>query len=105
MEQFLLDNAGRYQSLIQRFKPPRQKVNKHQDEGVSPSISVAARIRPMLEEEVLSGQVVAASARDGEPEIVDVHELRRVIRGLPTINVCEVPILIAIKHDYLLEKE
>ena len=92
MERFLLDNAGRYQNLVQRFKPPRQKVNKRQDEGVSPSISMAARIRPMLEEEVSSGQVVAASPRDGVPGIVDVHELRRVVRGLPTINVCEVPI-------------
>jgi hypothetical protein len=43
----------------------------------------------MLDEEVSSGQVVAAFPREGENDKVDVHGLRRVIRGLPTINVRE----------------
>ncbi|KAI7969126.1 hypothetical protein EIK77_006031 [Talaromyces pinophilus] len=89
MERYLLENTEPYKLLVQRFKPPHRKVAERIQKGINPTTSVVARIRPILDEEVSSGQVVAAFPRDGEDDTVDVHELLRVIRGLPAINVRE----------------
>ncbi|PCG92398.1 Hypothetical protein PENO1_088930 [Penicillium occitanis (nom. inval.)] len=86
MERYLLENTEPYKLLVQRFKPPHRKVAERIQKGINPTTSVVARIRPILDEEVSSGQVVAAFPRDGEDDTVDVHELLRVIRGLPAIN-------------------
>lgn len=83
MEQFLLDNAARHQMLISRLKPPpKTKVNYE-----TSNITVAARIRPMLEHETSSGQVVAVFPRVDDSGVVDLHDLRRVVRGFPPLNV------------------
>ncbi|KAF3386897.1 Diatom spindle kinesin-1 [Penicillium rolfsii] len=84
MEQFLLDNAARHQMLVERFKPPRQRTESKSEASTS-NITVATRIRPMSDEEILSGQVVAVFPRGNSSEIVDVHDLRRVVRGFPPL--------------------
>ncbi|KAJ5180100.1 hypothetical protein N7492_003310 [Penicillium capsulatum] len=77
MEDFLLENAARHQHLVKAWnlknKPPIKD-----DAVTSPNITVATRIRPMLEHEVSSGQVVATFPRTGASGVVDIHELRRV---------------------------
>ncbi|KAJ5123044.1 hypothetical protein N7448_009141 [Penicillium atrosanguineum] len=84
MEEFLLQHADRHQHLIRQFKPkPRPNEG---DPVTSPKITVATRIRPLLDEETASGQVPAAFARVGESGVVDLHELRRVVRGPPPLN-------------------
>jgi kinesin family protein 2/24 len=85
MDDFLLQHAGRHQQLVRQFKPkPRPNEG---DPVTTPNIAVATRIRPMLEEEMASGQVPAAFARAGESGVVDLHEIRRVVRGPPPLNV------------------
>lgn len=89
MESFLLQNATRHQHLIKKFKPKPCAIKP---ENTSPhaSIQVATRIRPILADEVSSGQVPAAFPRFGETGTVDLHELRRVVRGPPPLNVMNV---------------
>jgi kinesin family protein 2/24 len=86
MERFLLDNAARHQMLLQRFKPPRQKTESN-PEATTSNITVGTRIRPMFKEELLSGQVAAVFPRVDSSGVVDLHELRRVVRGFPPLNV------------------
>lgn len=86
MERFLLEHATRHQMLVQKFKPSPQKA-KCQYDAPSSNITVATRIRPILDEEVSSGQVVAIFPRVDEKGIVDLHELRRVVRGFPPLKV------------------
>ncbi|KAJ5772353.1 hypothetical protein N7520_002882 [Penicillium odoratum] len=86
MEQYLLENVTRYQTLIQRFKKPAQKATGSNDAEMSSEMVMATRIRPLLEEEISSGQVVAIYPRDEKSGVVDLHELKRVVRGLPTLN-------------------
>lgn len=90
MEDFLLSNAARHQQLVRQFKP-RPRATGGEDAITSPNIAVATRIRPMLDEEKSSGQVPAVFPRHrlllSEKGVVDLHELRRVVRGPPTLNV------------------
>ncbi|KAJ5350530.1 hypothetical protein N7541_008257 [Penicillium brevicompactum] len=74
MEQFLLDNAARHQLLISRLKPPKKTKVTYE----ASNITVAARVRPMLEHETSSGQVVAVYPRVDDSGVVDLHDLRRV---------------------------
>ncbi|OKL58682.1 hypothetical protein UA08_06026 [Talaromyces atroroseus] len=84
MEQFLLDSVPRYQSLVRAFKPPQS--NKPTDTTNSSNITVATRIRPMLDDEISSGQVAGVFARKGGSGSVDIHELRKKVRGPPILN-------------------
>ncbi|KAF7714022.1 Uncharacterized protein PECH_000530 [Penicillium ucsense] len=84
MEQFLLDNAARHQMLVQRFKPPRQKTGSKSKTTPS-NITVVTRVRPISSEEESSGQVVAVFPRSDSSGAVDLHELRRVVRGFPPL--------------------
>ncbi|KAL4877575.1 P-loop containing nucleoside triphosphate hydrolase protein [Aspergillus karnatakaensis] len=85
MEQFLLENVKRYQTLVERFTPPRTK-EAAKNLQTSPNLTVATRIRPILEKELQSGQVSAVFPRQGEDATVDIHELRNVPRGWPLLN-------------------
>ena len=85
MDDFLLANAVRHQTLVKQFKPPRSKAPDTTAYSTA-NIVVATRIRPMLDEEITTGQVVAAFPRAGN-DVVDLHELRRVVRGPPPLNV------------------
>ncbi|KAJ5595471.1 uncharacterized protein N7459_001679 [Penicillium hispanicum] len=86
MDDFLLQNAARHQKLVKLFKPPRPTASEATHDSSSSNIVVATRIRPILDEEITSGQVVAAFPRAGENGVVDLHELRRVVRGPPPLN-------------------
>lgn len=90
MEEYLLQNVQRYQVLIKRFVPPPAKRNVAPEPATS-DLVVATRIRPMLEDEMSSGQVPAIFTREKETGVVDLHELKRVVRGLPTLNVSTSP--------------
>jgi kinesin family protein 2/24 len=93
MEQYLLDNVSRYQSLVERFRPqhPVAAANIHLLN--SSSIIIATRTRPILASETSSGQVRAVFPRNNEIGAMDIHELRRVVRGLPTLNVSQTYLL------------
>lgn len=86
MDQYLLDNVARYQTLLSRFKPPTKKASENKP-PTGENIIVNTRIRPLLEAEISSGQVIATFPRGDRSGVVDLHELKRVVRGLPTMNV------------------
>ncbi|KAJ5887512.1 hypothetical protein N7495_007553 [Penicillium taxi] len=60
MEEFLLSHAVRHQALVRKFVPHKQGADKKES---STNIVVATRIRPMLENEISSGQVIATFPR------------------------------------------
>ncbi|KAM0196954.1 hypothetical protein ACHAPA_006131 [Fusarium lateritium] len=84
MDQFFLDNAQRYQELVNRFKPEPIKTKSSSDES-NPDITIATRIRPMLDEEREGGQISGVFPRNNLPGVVDLHELRKRVRGPPTM--------------------
>ncbi|KAL4937000.1 P-loop containing nucleoside triphosphate hydrolase protein [Aspergillus oleicola] len=85
MDQDLLDNVQRYQALVGRFKPPVEKEPVGQL-SMNPNLVVATRIRPLLEQKTESGQIPGVFPRPGQDGVVDIHEMRKVVQGLPTLN-------------------
>ncbi|KAK0649098.1 P-loop containing nucleoside triphosphate hydrolase protein [Cercophora newfieldiana] len=87
MEQFLIDNAAHYNSLVAAYKPrPDKKGPASTDTGSgNPDMIVSTRIRPMLEEETTQGFPPGVFPRKGA-NIVDLHELRKAVRGTPSLN-------------------
>ncbi|KAL2143376.1 hypothetical protein VTI28DRAFT_10490 [Corynascus sepedonium] len=89
MEQFLIDNAERYNKLVAAFKPSTlNSKQKGVTDAVSPDIVVSARVRPMLDEEVAQGFPIGVHIRSGT-HVVDLHELQQPVRGLPRIRSSE----------------
>ncbi|KAM0505750.1 hypothetical protein ACHAP8_001982 [Fusarium lateritium] len=84
MEQFIMDNAQRYDDLVKRSKPAPIRA-KPSDEESNPDITIATRIRPMMEDEKEEGQLIGVFPRKTLPGAVDLHELRRPVRGPPTL--------------------
>ncbi|KAL2129338.1 hypothetical protein VTI74DRAFT_7930 [Chaetomium olivicolor] len=84
MEQFIIDNAERYKTLVARFKPTPSAAKGSSSTAASPDIVVSTRIRPMLEDELSQGFPCGVYLRDGT-NVVDLHELKRPVRGLPTL--------------------
>ncbi|KAF5025969.1 hypothetical protein F66182_1937 [Fusarium sp. NRRL 66182] len=84
MDQFLLDHAERYQELVKRFKPQPSKAKPSHDE-TNPDITIAARLRPMLDDEKEGGQLAGVFPRRELPGTLDLHEMRRPVRGLPLL--------------------
>ncbi|KAL4915714.1 P-loop containing nucleoside triphosphate hydrolase protein [Aspergillus aurantiobrunneus] len=85
MERFLLDNVQRYHALVGRFKPPHVQEAKAGLQ-TSPNLVVATRIRPVLEKESQLCHASVVFPRPGDSGAVDVHQLRHVVRGLPTLD-------------------
>ncbi|KAK3317300.1 P-loop containing nucleoside triphosphate hydrolase protein [Cercophora scortea] len=85
MEQFLIDNADRYRNLVKAFKPTPVKKGAVETSAASPYITVCARIRPMLEEELAQGFPEGVIPR-ANSNTTDLHELRQKVRGPPVIN-------------------
>ncbi|KAK3386173.1 P-loop containing nucleoside triphosphate hydrolase protein [Podospora didyma] len=86
MEEFMLENADRYKTLVNGFKPaPASKKAASETTSASSDIIVATRIRPMLADETTAGFPESVFRR-GDTNTVDIHELRRPVRGLPTLN-------------------
>ncbi len=89
MDQYLLEHANRYTSLVRGFKPD-QKQKVVTDAG-NPDVVVAVRLRPLLPDEVNNGINQGVFIRPNINGLFDVHELKRPIRGppaLPTLRVC-----------------
>lgn len=86
MEQFMLEHAERYRRLVAAFKPTTSGPKAADSTAASTEILVSTRLRPMLEDEINQGFPPGVYQR-GRSNTVDVHELRRPVRGLPTINV------------------
>ncbi|KAF5548715.1 diatom spindle kinesin 1 [Fusarium mexicanum] len=84
MDQFFLDHAQRYQELVNRFKPAPIK-SKTSNEESNPDITIATRLRPMLDDEKEGGQLIGAFPRNNAPGVIDLHELRRPVRGPPPL--------------------
>lgn len=88
MEEFLVQNAKRYQSLVKAFKPGAStQTSTATNASTSPDIVVSTRIRPLLDEEACAGFSESVFPREAKPGVVDVHELRNTVRGLPTLKV------------------
>ncbi|KAJ3531461.1 hypothetical protein NM208_g8867 [Fusarium decemcellulare] len=83
MDEFLLENAQRYQVLVSRFKPTEIKARPGTDGESNPEITIATRLRPMLEDEKEAGLVTGVFPRSISPGTVDLHELRKTPRGPP----------------------
>ncbi|KAK3987339.1 kinesin-like protein Klp59C [Cladorrhinum sp. PSN332] len=84
MEEFYIQNAERYKKLVGVFKPGPSTVKVTDP---NPDIIVSARIRPMMEDETAQGFPEGVHARTtGNTNTVDLHELRRPPRGLPSLN-------------------
>ncbi|KAH7009979.1 P-loop containing nucleoside triphosphate hydrolase protein [Ilyonectria destructans] len=84
MDQFIVDNAARYKSLVMRFEPkasgPKAEVAPASD------MLVTTRLRPLLPEEEAAGLPSSVFPRLRSPGVLDIHELRQPVRGLPTIK-------------------
>lgn len=88
MEEFLVQNAKRYQALVKAFKPGAStQTSTLANASTSPDIVVSTRIRPLSDEEASAGFSDSVFTREAQPGVVDVHELRRPVRGLPTLKV------------------
>lgn len=88
MDQFYLDNAALYQTLVKAVKPkPVSKTAYAQTETTSPDIVVGARIRPLLDEDVATGFPCAVFPRQDQSSVVDIHDLYNHPRGRPLLKV------------------
>ncbi|KAJ4168060.1 hypothetical protein NW754_011874 [Fusarium falciforme] len=85
MDQFTLENAQRYQVLVDRFKPAPTKGKPVAEES-NPDITIATRLRPMLEDEKEAGLLTGVFPRAQPAGTVDLHELRRTFRGAPGLT-------------------
>lgn len=89
MEQYILEHADRYRMLARSFKPPGTRAGTGSD-AVNPDVTVAARLRPLLNDELSTGMPQGVFLRTSHDGVLDVHELKRPIRGppaLPTLKV------------------
>lgn len=86
MEQFLIDNAAYYLKLVSTSKP-RPADKKATSSGIAnPDMVVSARIRPLLDDETTAGFPPCIFPRPTAPSTLDIHELRKPIRGNPTLT-------------------
>jgi kinesin family protein 2/24 len=86
-DQFIIDNAERYNRLVAGFKPSMSDPKgSGSTTAASGEILVSARVRPMLEEELAQGFPSGIHIR-GKTNIIDLHALKQPVRGLPTITV------------------
>ena len=89
MDRVYMENIGRYQTLINAYTPPKVGV-KEAETVPNPDMTVSARIRPLLEDELSAGIVPGVFLRDQATTsvpVIDLHELRKTVRRGPQINV------------------
>lgn len=90
MDDFLKEHKAKFQALVAGYKPKDDasaSKNAPRAAGTSADITVAARIRPVLDEETDEGALAAVFPRSGCPGTVDLHEIRKTVRGLPALDV------------------
>lgn len=90
MDLLLPETKRFYQRQVAQFKP--SPLPKKKDEPVAKDQSgdsdtlIGVRIRPLLAPEETDGHIPGVRVR-GKDGYVDVHELRRKVRGLPAFTV------------------
>ncbi|KAH6623175.1 P-loop containing nucleoside triphosphate hydrolase protein [Chaetomium tenue] len=80
MEQYILNNVGRYKKLVSEFRPTTSGPKESDNTETSPEIVVSARVRPMLDDELAQGFPVGVYIRDGT-STADLHEIQQPVRG------------------------
>ncbi|EGY16470.1 hypothetical protein VD0002_g519 [Verticillium dahliae] len=86
-DEFILEHAQRYLRLVAAYKPPPAPASKETGETMEDAgIVIVTRLRPMLGHELSSGMVPGLFPREHTKGQVDLHELRRPVRGLPRLN-------------------
>ncbi|KAK2596647.1 hypothetical protein QQS21_006268 [Conoideocrella luteorostrata] len=85
MEAFITSNLDRYQWLLKRAKLEGKTAAPPNAVSAVDNI-VCVRVRPLSEEETNEGLPASIFARPDEPGVIDAHELRRAIRGQPTLK-------------------
>ena len=74
-------------AYIDRLGIQSQRANKMTPDSLFDSdIMVGARLRPLLPKEVDEGQLIGVFAQK-ELALAQVHELKRTIRGWPSLSV------------------
>lgn len=89
MEDFQLENADWYQVLVKRFKPEPEpeRPGAATETQPNPDMIVSTRVRPLLAEEKEIGWPKAVFPRKDQPGLLDVIELKRAVRGKPSLRV------------------
>lgn len=105
MEEYIPLHLKRYESLVGHFANTTAKkalVDKSKgkladEQSINPDIFVVARVRPLLEVEINSGFPQSVFCRPNTAGLLDVHDLKRPVRGppaLPTLQVSLATILV-----------
>lgn len=91
MEDFLVKNAARFETLVQRFVPEREGDSNVSDRNDTSDTVVCVRVRPLLDDEASAGFRAAIFPRRSSfsqsSKIVDLHELYNAPRGGPALKV------------------
>jgi len=90
MEPFFIEYAQHHRKLVAGFQPKPKPQAKSQPAGekvTSRDMVVTTRLRPLLSDEETAGFTPAVFVRPREPGVVDMHEMRKAIRGPPLLNV------------------
>ena len=87
MDQFYLENADLYQKLLKGLKPPRAAAAETGAVASDAKMIVGARIRPMLEEDLVSRFPCALFSRSVEDSMLDLHDLYNHPSGRPQLRV------------------
>lgn len=85
MEAFFQENRDSYIKQVATFQPSQNQAKDAGGELREEDTVIAARVRPLLPNEVNDGEVIGISVRP-EARYADVHELRRKINGQPRLN-------------------
>ncbi|KAI0174918.1 kinesin motor domain-containing protein [Pestalotiopsis sp. NC0098] len=86
MDQFYLENADLYQKLLKGLKPPPVAAAKTAAVASDAKMIVSARIRPMLEEDLVSRFPCALFSRSVEDSMLDLHDLYNHPSGRPQLR-------------------
>ena len=88
MDQFYLQNAALYQSLVDKSNAaPEILLAKGRMERISTDLIVTARVRPLLDEDLADGFPSAVFPHSAETGAVDIHDLYNHPRGRPVLKV------------------
>lgn len=88
MEQFLANNARRFETLVKAFVPPSaDDESTSAAASINSDVLVCTRIRPLLEEESSYGFRAAIFPRRVGKGWVDLHDLYNAPRGGPVLKV------------------
>lgn len=92
MDRFYLKNATLYKSLVNQFNTKSASQTPKESPGTcNPNMVVAARIRPLSEEDLTTGYPVALFPLSNQNGEVDVHDLYNHPRGKPILKVQYIP--------------